>query len=349
MRRNPLTYRSALTLSIGISLLVNLLFFIIFFYGRNAVMPPSDQPARHLPDFDLIKLGVNFVSVFIFAFAMYILNFKLLKSKLPPRTKIFVIIVSSAIVAFLLSNLMSWIQIQLFCPDCFHHRIIRGGLMKDLFIATAVVFSSQLFYLVYRKQEMALENETLILENVKTRYLALKNQVDPHFLFNSLNTLNSIIKTDPDKAQEYVQQLALVFRYTLQNKEVISLSEELRFTHAYCSLMQIRYGESLSFGFDIDDIYKGYSIVPLSIQTLVENAIKHNVITNKQPLHITISTSDDDTLSVSNPIQLKKEAEPGEGIGLANLAERYRLMWQREIEVKAGNDVFEVIIPLIKP
>jgi LytS/YehU family sensor histidine kinase len=112
-----------------------------------------------------------------------------------------------------------------------------------------------LIYLSHKQQKTALENETLQAEYMKTRFMALKNQVDPHFLFNSLNTLSSLIKTDAGKAQEYVQQLSYVFRYTLQNKEVITLEEELKFTLAYCHLMKIRYGESLQFALHIDEKY----------------------------------------------------------------------------------------------
>jgi LytS/YehU family sensor histidine kinase len=175
----------------------------------------------------------------------------------------------------------------------------------------------------------------------------LKNQVDPHFLFNSLNTLNSLIKVDADKAQEYVQQLSYVFRYTLQNAEVISLSEELKFTKAYCHLMKIRYGNNLDFEYNIDEKLYDYLIIPLSLQALVENAIKHNVVSNKQPLKVKIEGAGE-SIKVSNPIQLKKEVESGEKIGLANLAERYKLMWKKEIITLNTDNVFEVIVPLMK-
>lgn len=346
-QRNPLTYRSALILSIGISLLVNLLFIIIFAYGRSAVMP-NDPPSAPHNDHALLRLFVNFASVFVFSFIIYLINFRVLRSSLSHRSKIIIIIICSLIAAFTLSYVLSVAQMEILHGKHPHHKMIRGSMLKDFFIATVVVFSSLLMYVSHRKQLSDIENRSLVAENVKTRYQALKNQVDPHFLFNSLNTLNSIIKTDPAKAQEYVLQLSQVFRYTLQNKEVISLEEEIKFTSAYCSLMQIRYGSSLEFAFDIDEKYNAYNVVPLSVQTLVENAIKHNVITARNPLRITISTPGNDILEVSNPLRLKKESEPGEGIGLANLAERYRLMWQKDIEIERSNETFKVRIPLNK-
>jgi LytS/YehU family sensor histidine kinase len=227
-------------------------------------------------------------------------------------------------------------------------RAIVGGLLRDYFIAVVVILSSQLIYLSNKQQKTVLENEMLQAEYMKTRFMALKNQVDPHFLFNSLNTLSSLIKTDADKAQEYVQQLSYVFRYTLQNKEIITLEEELKFTLAYCHLMQIRYGDNLQIIQKVDAAYFTRSIVPLSLQILVENAIKHNVVSNKQPLSITFSTSENETITVSNPVQPKKDAESGESIGLSNLAERYRLLWNREIAIRNDGNVFEVEIPLIE-
>jgi LytS/YehU family sensor histidine kinase len=221
-------------------------------------------------------------------------------------------------------------------------------MFRDYFIALFVILSSQLIYLTNKQQQTALENEMLQAENMKTRFMALKNQVDPHFLFNSLNTLHSLIKTDADKAQEYVQQLSSVFRYTLQNKEIITLEEELKFTMAYCHLMKIRYGESLQFVQHIDEVYSAYSIIPLSLQTLVENAIKHNVASNKQPLSIVFATSTHETISISNSIQPKKDVESGESIGLSNLAERYRLIWNKEIVIRNTKDIFMVEIPLIQ-
>jgi LytS/YehU family sensor histidine kinase len=227
--------------------------------------------------------------------------------------------------------------------------VLRGELLRDLFIAVIVMFSAQMINMSNKQRQTLLENEKLKAENIRTRYEVLKNQVDPHFLFNSLNTLNTLIKMDADKAQDYVQQLAYVFRYTLQNKEIISLEEELKVTHAYCNLMKIRYGDSLHFDFNIDEKFLKYNIMPLSLQTLTENAIKHNVISAKQPFVVCFNTNGGDTITVSNPVQPKKEKEVGDGIGLANLAERYRLMQQRSIYIEQSSRYFRVQVPLIAP
>ena len=229
-------------------------------------------------------------------------------------------------------------------PD---NRAVRGSFMRDLILGSLTVFSSQLMYASYRRQLMVVENETLKAEYERARYETLKNQVDPHFLFNTLNTLSSIINTDPVKAQKYVQKLSSIFRYTIQERDTTTLAEEVKFTKDYCDLMQIRYGDNIKFVFDIAGKYNGYSIVPFSIQTLVENAIKHNVITNQHPLTITITTDSDDSVTVSNLVNLKKEPEGGEGIGLANLCERYRLKWSAEVVIRNDGEVFCVRLPLV--
>ncbi len=345
MQKSPLNYRTALAFSIGISLLLNLLFLIMIFYGKDAVVPPEGDHVR--PALSTLGIFVHFFSNFLLVFLLYMLNFQLLKIKLHPTLKLIITILATFICAWIISYIISTIQLQLrdISPNPKH--AIKGAMIRDTFIAIIVLFSSQLLYLRYKQQQTALENKSLLAENMKTRFAALKNQVDPHFLFNSLNTLNSLIKIDADKAQEYVQKLSHVFRYTLQNQEVITLEEELKFTDAYCSLMQIRYGESLHFVYNIDKKYHSYHVIPLSLQTLVENAIKHNIVSGKQPLVITLATTARDTIVVFNPIQLKKNPEEGEGIGLVNLVERYRLMWQKEINIRNTGYIFEVEVPLL--
>ena len=167
-------------------------------------------------------------------------------------------------------------------------------------------------------------------------------------MFNSLNTLQLLIETDENEASDYVRKLSSVLRYTLQSKEVVTLADELDALKAYCSMMQIRFGDNLVFDFQIDPKYLGYKVLPLSIQGLVENAIKHNVISKKQPLKIQLATEENDVLRISNPIQPKLKTESGSGIGLANLSERYRLQWNKNVEICNDGKSFVVILPLIE-
>jgi LytS/YehU family sensor histidine kinase len=137
-----------------------------------------------------------------------------------------------------------------------------------------------------------------------------------------------------------------VLRYTLQNKEVLSLEDELKCVYAYCEMMHVRYGENLQFEFKIDAKYNNNSVLPLSLQSLIENAVKHNVISSKQPLVVTVATGDD-CVTVSNPIQAKTTPEESNGIGLANLSERYRLKWDKDVEITNDGSTFSVKLPLV--
>jgi sensor histidine kinase YesM len=342
--KSNLNGQTAFILSLSISLLMNMLFLITFFYGRGNV--PENPDFRHIfrLDITLLRIFLNFLT----AFLLYLLNFSLLKqnrfSIISRRIfTVLIIFVSTALISYLSSLVQTRLEDFPLRPKA----PVLGAMVRDYFISAVVMLSSQLLYISDKQQKMALENEMLQAEYMKTRFMALKNQVDPHFLFNSLNTLSSLIKTDAGKAEDYVQQLSYVFRYTLQNKEIITLEEELKCTLAYCRLMQIRYGDNLRFVLSINEKYHSRQIVPLSLLGLVENAIKHNVVSNRQPLTITVSTSEKETVTVSNSIQPKKEAESGENIGLSNLSERYRLLWKQEITIRNTGNVFEVEIPLI--
>ncbi|MDR1339503.1 MAG: histidine kinase [Prevotellaceae bacterium] len=342
-----INYKTAFVLSLAISLLVNAIFFMAFFYAREI---PGGAISRHVPQFDFLRTIVNVVSQFIFTFILYVLIFNIFRLRTSERIRLLIIILATSVITYFLSISMSELQLDIFNFENrprFRKGLIRGELSRDYMIAVVVVLSSQLIYLSQKQQETSLENEALRAEYLRSRYEALKNQVDPHFLFNSLNTLNSLIRVDADKAQEYVQQLSYVFRYTLQNEEVIPLNEELKFTRAYCHLMKIRYGNNLNFEYSIDEKLYDCLIIPLSLQTLVENAIKHNVVSNKQPLTVKIEGSGE-SIKVSNPVQLKKEVESGEKIGLVNLAERYKLMWKKDIVAVKNGNIFEVTVPLMK-
>lgn len=229
----------------------------------------------------------------------------------------------------------------------FLYNVMKDSLVRDLTMSAVVLIVVQLLRSQYYQKTIAVENEALRSENLLTRFEALKSQLDPHFLFNSLNTLQSLITIDTEKAEHYLQQLSSVLRHTLQNKEVISLEEELKCVHSYCEMMQIRYGENLKFEFNIDAKYNNSSVLPLSLQSLIENSVKHNVISSKQPLVVTVATGDN-SISVSNPIQAKATPEESNGIGLANLTERYRLKWNKTVEITDNGSTFCVKLPLVQ-
>lgn len=352
--RGVLSYRNAVIMAFAVAIAVQLLTFIVFHYGWSYA--PSGRGGGGGGPMNFKPLVTGFTYNFIVVLILYFINFRLMRTKMNSKMQLAIIIISTFVATLLLTYLLTGAQFEFIDSQHLRGRrrarhyfmTLKGNFMKDMFLATVVVFSSQLLNMWHKKQQIDLEYKTLVTENMRTRYEALKSQIDPHFLFNTLNTLKSIISIDPPKAEEYTQQLSEVLRYTLQNKDETVVESEIEFTKSYCNLMQIRYGDSLNFEFDIDEQYSNYHIIPLSVQTLVENAIKHNVISNRLPLTVKIYTSEDETLTVENTIQPKKEPRSGEGIGLANLSERYRLMWKREIEIFNDGEIFKVTVPIIK-
>lgn len=220
--------------------------------------------------------------------------------------------------------------------------------VKDLIILIISFLFTMLIYFINQNQEKVTENQHLVYENLQNRYNALKNQTDPHFLFNSLNTLTGLIGYDDQRARDYVEQLSLVFRHTMQNKEVCSLSEELEFVDSFIYLMKIRYEDGLDIQINIDNEKKGYYLIPSGVQVLVENAIKHNVISRKKPLRIVIKSLADDKVCVENNLQIKTGNRASNRLGLSNLNEQYRLMFGKEIVVSSDNGLFSVEIPIVK-
>lgn len=261
----------------------------------------------------------------------------------------------------ILSLILTWILSSLLgkCFVFLHHTFNIPAIdamvhhylhpLRDFIMTCTVSGSCYIVYLIRRQQEVMIENQQLQAENILNQYEALKNQLNPHMLFNSLNTLRSLVREDRDKAQEYIQELSRVLRYTLQGNESksVCLKDEMDFVFAYIFLLKMRFEDNLSFEIDIDKQYDRYCLPPMAVQMLIENAVKHNEISSRRPLVIRIFTEAGE-LIVSNPVQPKLTATPGTGIGLANLAKRYHLLYKREIQI-TENERFSVRIPLIPP
>ena len=222
--------------------------------------------------------------------------------------------------------------------------------LRDFIMSCIVTGSCYIIHLILKQQQMAVENQQLRTESISNQYEALKNQLNPHMLFNSLNTLQSLIREFPDRAMNYTRELSKVLRYTLQGNEsqLVTLREELTFAEAYIFLMKMRYEENLSFEIRTEEQSSCYLIPPMSLQVLIENAIKHNEISNLHPLSIHIYTQGD-SLIVSNPVQPKRTDSAGTGIGLDNLAKRYHLLMQRQVEITTDRGLFRVRLPLLNP
>ncbi len=178
----------------------------------------------------------------------------------------------------------------------------------------------------------------------------LRNQVNPHFLFNSLNTLSSIIHDEPDLAVDFVQKLSKVYRYILEirEKDLIQLEDELKCIEAYKFLLKIRFGDNFSYEHNIEKENLKLFLAPLSLQILMENAIKHNIISKKKPLKIKLSMTEEGDLLVQNNLQKKQLAVSSTKMGLQNIKSRYQMLTRKEVQVWEDENSFNVIIPLIR-
>jgi sensor histidine kinase YesM len=216
-------------------------------------------------------------------------------------------------------------------------------------ILVAAFYELLLFMEAWKKAVQ--EAESLKKINVMVQLDSLKNQVKPHFLFNSLNTLTALVEKDTTAAVTFIAQLSKVYRYLLQSneKELISLGQELEFTRAYFFLLQTRFGEGLIFNVEVADKYLTCMIPPLTLQILVENAVKHNQVSRRKPLHIGITVEEDNRLVVHNNLQPKRMAVPSNGMGLSNISAKFQLLNQPEVVILHQAMDFIVKVPILKP
>ena len=224
-------------------------------------------------------------------------------------------------------------------------------LLKCSFAVVASMLYGRIYVLISQRQAVVVENERLKNENLTTRYNMLVGQINPHFFFNSLNSLAMLVREKHDqKALTYIDQLSYTFRYIIQNGQstLMTLDEELKFIEAYSYLFEIRYADKLFFDIDVDDKYRSWTLPALSLQPLIGNAVKHNTITRSKPFHISIRT-EQGWLVVANPKVPKIEPEPSTGIGLENLRNRWHLITGRDIEIIDTDKEFVVRMPLQKP
>ena len=226
-----------------------------------------------------------------------------------------------------------------------------GSLSEMLYGTLIVAFLITLFmtsrsFLANWKQA-AIDAEKFQKESVAARYESLKNQVNPHFLFNSLNALTQLVYEDPDKAAMFIKQLSEVYRYVLDSsdKEVVSLDEELKFINSYLFLQQIRFGNKLKVNVNLQRIKS--SVAPLALQMLIENAIKHNVISEEDPLTIELY-SENAFIVVENSLLRKNVLEDGSpGLGLENIRRRYEFLTKKKVEIFENGGTFTVKLPFI--
>lgn len=254
-----------------------------------------------------------------------------------------VALISAVLCVYVIGNLVhgyTWAQNS----NPLKLNIIYGCLVNLFFHLLHTIF----FFFREYKRHWA-EAEELRRVNTQAQVQLVKSQVNPHFLFNNLNVLSGMVIKNNPEANQFIEEFSKVYRYILSNqdKELVELQQELEFIQPYIFLLQKRFEGALVVDIDVPEKYKQWHVVPAALQMLVENAIKHNVVSRKSPLRIEIHANGNQTLIVKNNLQPRTMVEPSTRIGLNNIMKRYELISGRNVMVKKTAVAFEVSLPLL--
>ncbi|MCF8373535.1 MAG: histidine kinase [Bacteroidales bacterium] len=265
------------------------------------------------------------------------------------QQRLFLELLANAFVAIIILMAFRFIYIYMFWRTGFSpllDEFIRAIIV--VLMISILVFGEMGVVLLNRWRLSLAELEKFKKENIQVQFEMLRTQINPHFLFNSFNTLSSLIYEDKDKASEFIREMSDVYRYTLENRqaEKVPLSEEMNLIRAYIRLLEIRFESKISFDIKINESHLKKEIAPMSLQLLVENCVKHNVVSADKPLRVSIY-SEDEYLVISNPKQPKRVKEYSSKIGLKNIQGRYRMLSKLPVIIDDAGLNFVVKIPLI--
>lgn len=329
-------------------------YLIILFLGVYSYLNILFTVGEKLFDFDVSKTAI-FGSLLAVVLIVWELNrviennlsriHRFFHEKVHPLIILFLASLVNVLIAGLvvITILYAWLGLSFPIKQEHITLLLAFGFRVNLFLNS---LNAIVFYM-NRTKKAQLEAEQFKKISIEAQFEALRNQINPHFLFNSFNVLSSLVYKDPDTSAKFIGQLSHVYRYLLYNQErkVVPLKEEMEFIRSYLYLLEIRFGENIKVEIrDVDN--PDYYVAPATIQMLIENAIKHNVVSRKSPLNISISTTGD-TLLISNNLQLKEIKEASTKVGLQNIMNRYLFLSERKVVVREENGHFLVEIPLL--
>lgn len=309
----------------------------------------------------LIELAIRFLTVFTYIFILWVFNFRLINFK--TRTQ-----QSQSSIRRILPICISFLfSLLLYTALAFGARHIGDPsapsliLPRDAFVFKSwfflcirillsnafILLIKYLFDINEEKQQIRLENEILKNENINALHETLKQQLNPHFLFNSLSTLKSLVRTNQLQSIKFIEELASVYRYMLlhQDKKQVHLQEEIKFLESYLFLLKIRFEEAIFTSIQIPEGAYSALMPPNTLQLLIENAVKHNAVSSKKPLLISIFIRED-WLVVENNLHPVKAPGASSNVGLKNISSRYQLLKGHDIVVRKNEHSFQVLLPL---
>ncbi|MFO7370324.1 MAG: histidine kinase [Bacteroidales bacterium] len=236
-----------------------------------------------------------------------------------------------------------------FCNEIDMNEEVKNLYVTSVLFAFLINIIYESFYLYIKLSEKAIETERYKKESIEAQYQNLTSRLNPHFLFNSLNTLTTIVEEDPPKAVGFIRELSTVYRYVLNSQKVtwVQLDAEMKFTQSYVMLLKMRFEEDFQIRIDICEKYLQYHILSMTVQLLIENAVKHNEISNGHPLEVRIYCNDE-RLIVTNSKQKRNIMPSTTKVGLHNISERYKFLVNKEVVIEDREDSFTVQVPLIR-
>lgn len=322
---------------------------VMFFFFHGLVTGKEFKPLLFVIN-SLSSILITNTATISVNFTLHYVNIHFPWNKNPIKRVVVELIFSNIAVAIVMT-LCFWAAKKIMCGDvCFvkmredwFQLLVIGVIMNT--ILTSI---GECIYFFQMWRESLLRAERLEREKAQSQYEMLKQQVNPHFLFNSLNVLSSLIHIDTDKAERFINEFSHVYRYILEisNKSLVSLREELQIAHSYLYLQQIRFSDGLQVDFSIAESALQKQLPPMALQLLLENAIKHNIVSREHPLHVRISV-ENDYLIVTNNFQLRNEHVESTGKGLPNLSQRIQLISGKQVEFGKIGAQFMVKVPLI--
>ncbi len=303
------------------------------------------------------NLFISFGFTAGYTMSLYLLNtliFSYLDAIFPERfvkKRIFLGFILSFITSLLVVFMMHFIETVIYAKQTFQYFLENEKPVNYIFTVTITLFITLSLYAIHfykAYQENKVKEQKIIAGTASAKYESLKNQIDPHFLFNSLNVLSSLIEENPENAQRFTTSLSKVYRYVLEqkDKDLVSVEEELKFAKTYMNLLKMRFENSLTYEIPTQELNPEFKVVPLSLQLLLENTVKHNVVSEQKPLHIKIYI-ENEFLVIENNLQKKEVLQDRKGVGLQNIIDRYALISKKKLIVEQTENVFKVKLPIL--
>ena len=327
-----------------------LLFLCAWFFGTGVYLRPFTKQVQK----DILSIVLMvFLQWMIVRQIMYLLR-RWYPDYRKTLTRIILSVFSGGVIGLAVGALVFDVPAMIAGQKEFSPAMISAHFGPMFFFSALVVGAHEVMYNFFELRRIDKEREELRKAHLQSQLDSLKTQVNPHFLFNSLNTLLSLISVSPGRAEAFVLELSSVYRYLLQanEKEMTTVEQELKFAHSYFHLLKTRYEDGIQLLIDVDDKYINYLVPSLTLQLLLENAVKHNVISSDKPLKISVFTKGTEAgevfLTVQNNLQRKTQAVLSNQMGLNNILAKFKLMNRDDVLITDKDNCFTVSLPLIK-